>query len=273
MLELGINLIDTAPVYGSGSAEEVTGEVLKGIRDKVILSTKCGIKLDGPPGARRVATREEIHRGCEASLKRLGTDYIDVVFVHWPDPNTPLEETMSALNTLKAEGKIRYIGLSNFTVPLLEEAHKHTELDVIQPPFSMVDQSAKEVILWAYKHNIMSATYGSLGAGILGGKIRTLTTFGEGDVRGGFYPFFKEPGFSKVMELLKSIDKISEARNAPHSQVAINWVTQKEFVLTALVGVRTEEHAVENCGAMNWSLNADEMAILDDEVERLFGNN
>ena len=271
MVDLGVNLIDTAPAYGSGAVEEVTGEVLRGIRDQLIVSTKCGIKLDGPPGARRVATKQEVIDGCEASLKRLGTDYIDVLFVHWPDPNTPVEETMTAMNTLKGEGKIRFIGLSNFSIPLLEEARKYAVVDVIQPPFSMVDQSAKETMRWAHERNIMSMTYASLGAGILSGKIRTLTTFGEGDVRGGFYAFFKEPAFSKVMELMKVIDNISEARNVPQSQIAINWVAQKDFVLTALVGVRTEEHAKENCTAGDWSLSQDEIAILDAEVDRLFG--
>jgi aryl-alcohol dehydrogenase-like predicted oxidoreductase len=272
MLDLGVNLIDSAPVYGDGYAEEVVGEALKGKRDKVILSTKCGIKIDAPRGAnRRIATRQEVIGGCEASLRRLDTDYVDVLFVHWPDLNTPLEETMGALDALKEQGKIRYAGLSNFSIQQIEEASKYINIDVIQPPFSMVDQSAKEIMQWSYGKNIASVTYASLGAGILSGNIRTLTTFGEGDVRGGFYDFFKEPKFSKVMELLKSMDKIAEARKVPLSQIAINWVVQKDFVLTALVGVRTNEHARENCAAADWQLTGAEIAVLDSEVARLFG--
>ncbi|GHV69100.1 aldo/keto reductase [Spirochaetia bacterium] len=272
MMDLGVNLIDTAPIYGNGSAEEVTAETVKGRRDKLIISTKCGIKLDAPAGTNnKVATRQEVFSGCEDSLRRLGTDYIDVLFVHWPDVNTPIEETMDAMNILKKQGKIRHIGLSNFSIQETEEAAKYAEIAVIQPPFSMVEQKAHDIILWCHKKGISSMTYASLGAGILGGGIRSLTTFGEGDVRNGFYDYFQEPKFSRVMQLLSVMDKIAEARKVPLSQIAINWVTQKDFVLTALVGVRTDKHARENCGAADWQLNAEELALLDGEVSRLFG--
>jgi len=274
MADLGVNSIDTAPVYGDGVSEETVGEFLKGKqRDKFIVYTKCGINIEVPRGGnRRGAKRDDVIKGCEGSLKRLGTDYIDVLFVHWPDPETPLEETMGGLNFLKEQGKIRFIGLSNHGIPLLEEAMKYGSVDMIQPPFSMVDQSAKDIMVWAHGKGTGSVTYGSIGAGILTGKIRTLPELGERDIRGSFYgSHYKEPGFSKVMELMKSIDKISEARGVPQSQVAINWVAQKEYVLTALIGVRKDSHARENCAAMDWSLNQDEMKILDAEVGRLFG--
>ncbi|MDR0641323.1 MAG: aldo/keto reductase [Treponema sp.] len=271
MIDLGVNLIDTAPIYGRGLAEEVTAEAVKGKRQNLIISTKCGLKLDAKPGEEmKVATRAEVINGCEASLRRLGTDYIDILFVHWPDNNTPVEETLEAMNFLKEQGKIRCIGLSNFSIPQIEDALKYSAIEIIQPPYSMVDQSAKEIMLWCHKKKIASMTYASLGAGILGGKIRTLTEFGKGDVRGGFYDYFREPKFSKVMELLKLMDTIAEKRNVPVSQVAINWVVQKEFVLTALVGVRTDSHAKENCGAADWQLDAAELALLDAEVNRLF---
>ena len=270
MYDEGVNLIDTAPVYGMGLAEEIVGEAFKDVRDQVIIATKCGLKIGGGGGPKRISDREEVFGGCEASLKRLGMDYIDVLFIHWPDPNTPLKDTMEAMNDLKKEGKIRHIGLSNHSIKMIEEAKKYADIACIQPPFSMVDQSAKEIMLWAAKNNILSMTYGSLGAGILSGKIREVTSFGERDVRGSFYPFFKEPGFSKVMELMKAIDKISADRKVPQSQVAINWVAQKDYVLTALVGVRTEAHAKENCAAMDWSLSPEEMSVLDSEVNRLF---
>jgi aryl-alcohol dehydrogenase-like predicted oxidoreductase len=273
MFDLGVNMIDTAPAYGDGIAEEVVREVLAGNRDKFIISTKCGISIDVPRGQnRKIATQKAVFDGCEGSLRRLGTDYIDILFVHWPDPNTPIEETMTALNSLKEQGKIRYIGLSNFEVSLVEEARKYSVIDALQPPFSMVEQSSKELMAWAHKQGILCMTYGSLGAGLLSGKIRSIPSFGEGDVRNSFYGrYFQEPGFSKAMELMKSIDKIAEARNVPQSHVAINWVAQQDFVLTALIGVRTVAHARENCAAMDWSLTQDELALLDAEVARLFG--
>ncbi|MCL2093940.1 MAG: aldo/keto reductase [Treponema sp.] len=274
MADLGVNMIDTAPVYGDGVSEEITGEFLKGKREKIIVSTKCGIDIDAPRGEnRRKSTEEVIVRGCEGSLKRLDTDYIDVFFVHWPDPDTPLEITMGALNKLKEQGKIRYIGMSNFNVELLTECTKHGVVDVLQPPFSMVDQSAKDIMVWAHQQGISSVTYGSIGAGILSGQYRSLPELRERDVRGSFYgKLFKEPGFSKVQELLSAMDKIAEARKVPLTQIAINWVCQKEYVLTALIGVRTDAHAKENCAAMDWSLTQDEIKILDAEVERLFGS-
>jgi aryl-alcohol dehydrogenase-like predicted oxidoreductase len=229
------------------------------------------MRIDAKPGEEmKSATREEVIRGCEDSLRRLGADYIDVFFVHWPDRNTPIEETMTAMNTLKEQGKIRCIGLSNFSIPQIEEALKYAAVEIIQPPYSLVDQSAKEIMLWCHERGIASMTYASLGAGILGGKIRTLTDFGRGDVRGGFYDYFREPKFSKVMELLKVMDGIAGKRNVPVSQIAINWVTQKDYVLTALVGVRTDDHARENCGAADWRLDAEELALLDAEAGRLF---
>jgi aryl-alcohol dehydrogenase-like predicted oxidoreductase len=271
MLDLGVNLIDTAPVYGMGYAEEVVAEAVQGRRQDLVISTKCGLRIDAKPGEEmKVATREEVIKGCEASLRRLATDYIDIFFVHWPDKNTPIEETMTAMNTLKEQGKIRCIGLSNFSIPQIEEALKYSAVEIIQPPYSMVDQSAKEIMLWCHEKGIGSMTYASLGAGILGGKIRSFTDFGKGDVRGGFYDYFREPKFSKVMELLKSMDKIAQKRNVPVSQIAINWVVQKDHVLTALVGVRTDSHARENCGAADWQLDAGELALLDTEVGRLF---
>jgi aryl-alcohol dehydrogenase-like predicted oxidoreductase len=252
-------------------AEDIVAEAIKGKRDKLIISTKCGIRLNAPKGAgNRDATRKGIFEGCEESLGRLGTDYIDVFFVHWPDPNTPIEETMGALGALKEQGKIRYIGVSNFSIQQIEDALKYGAIDIIQPPFSMVEQKARDIMEWSYKKNIASMTYASLGAGILSGKIRSLQTFEEGDVRGGFYDYFREPKFSLVMELLKAMDKIALARGVPLSQIAINWAVQKDFVLTALVGVRTDDHARENCAAADWQLSPAEMSILDTEVARLF---
>jgi aryl-alcohol dehydrogenase-like predicted oxidoreductase len=272
MVDQGVNLIDTAPVYGGGLSEEIVGEAVKGKRDKLLISTKCGIKLNQPKGGNnRDASRKGIFDGLEESFRRLGTDYVDILFVHWPDPLTPLEETMAALTALKEEGKIRAIGVSNFSIQQMEEALNYGSIDIIQPPFSMVDQKARDSMEWSHKKGISSMTYGSLGAGILSGKFRSLPTFEEGDVRGGFYDFFKEPKFSQVMELLKAMDKIAGTRKVPLSQIALNWVVQKEFVLTALVGVRTDEHARENCAAMSWQLSPEELSSLDGEVARLFG--
>jgi aryl-alcohol dehydrogenase-like predicted oxidoreductase len=273
MMDQGVNLLDTAPAYGKGYAEELVGEAIRG-RDRgdIVISTKGGLKIDDPAGGiKKIASREEMINGCEASLRRLGIDYADILFIHWPDVNTPIEETLGAMNDLKAQGKIRHIGLSNFSVQQMEEAAKYADIGAIQPPFSMVVQSAVDIMKWAEERNIGCMTYGSLGAGILGGKIRELTDYGKGDVRGGFYDFFKEPKFSKVMELLKVMDAIADDRGVTHAQIAINWVVQKSYAQTALVGVRTPAHAEENCGASEWRLSDEELALLDTESGKLFG--
>jgi aryl-alcohol dehydrogenase-like predicted oxidoreductase len=178
---------------------------------------------------------------------------------------------MDAMNGLKAQGKIRHIGLSNFSIPQMEEAAQYAEIGAIQPPFSMVEQSALDIMKWAEAHNIGCMTYASLGAGILGGKIRKLTDFGRGDVRGGFYDYFKEPKFSKVMQLLEVMDDIADNRGVTHAQIAINWVVQKSYAHTALTGVRTSAHAADNCGAAEWTLSANDMQLLDTKVGLLFG--
>jgi aryl-alcohol dehydrogenase-like predicted oxidoreductase len=272
MADLGASLIDTAPIYGNGLAEEIVGGAIRGMREKLILSTKCGIKLNSPPGAgNRDASRKGVIGGWEESCRRLGTEYIDIFFVHWPDPDTPAGETMGALGELREQGKIRYTGLSNYSVEQIEEALKYGPVDIIQPPFSMVEQKARGIMEWCHRRGIASMSYASLGAGILGGKIRSLPSFAEGDVRGGFYDYFREPKFSRVMELLSVMDRIALERKVPLSQIALNWAVQKDFVLTALAGVRTEEHARENCGAGDWKLSPAELALLDGEVARLFG--
>lgn len=263
MAEKGVNHIDTAPAYGRGLAEEIVGEAVTGIRDKLIITTKCGMNIDKPGFAVKKAGRDEIIKGCEASLKRMKLDYVDILFLHWPDENTPIGETIQAMNTLKEQGKIRFIGVSNFSNSQLDEARKYAEINAVQLPYSMVDKSAQDQLKYASDNGIATMTYGSLGAGILAGGIRRYTDFGEGDMRGTFYSFFREPEFSKVMLLLKSMDKIAEDRSVPLSQIAVNWAVQKNFVDTALIGVRKISHVEDNCQAMDWELTEEEISFLD----------
>ena len=152
---------------------------------------------------------------------------------------------------------------------LIQEAQKYAKIDVIQPPFSIVNQSERELMEWAETQGIGTMTYGSLGGGILTGAIRELPKPDPKDMRQVFYPFFKEPVFSNVMELLKTLDKIAEAHNVPVAQVSINWSTQKSFVGTALTGVNTPAQADENCSAFEWQLNNEEIALIDSEIDRL----
>ena len=270
MVENGVNMVDTAPIYGEGHSEEVVGQALKGIRDKVYLTTKFGSYINHFTGTSvRDCKYNTVEREIDESLKRLQTDYIDFYVMHWPDVNTPIEETMAAVNMLKEKGKIRFIGMSNSPKELIMEAQKYAKIDVIQPPFSMVNQTERELMELAETQCIGTMTYGSHGAGILTGAIRECPEYDPKDMRLVFYPFFKEPTFSKIMELLKTLDAIAEEHEKPVAQVSINWSTQKSFVSTALTGVNTPAQADENCSAFDWELTEEEIARIDSEIKRL----
>lgn len=270
MVDAGVNLIDTAPAYGRGMAEEIVGEAIAGIRDKLIITTKCGMNIDKPGYAVKTATRDEVIRGCEGSMRRMKLDRIDILLLHWPDENTPLRETMEAMQELKDRGRVRFIGVSNLPKERMEEARAYADITVTQLPYSMVDLSAQADIEWAGSHGIATMTYGSMGAGILAGGMRKHTEFAKGDVRGGFYgKIYSEPMFSRVMTLLESMDGVAQSHGATVAQVAVNWVTQQECVHTALVGARTVAHARDTCGAADWMLTDDEMRLLTGETNKL----
>lgn len=279
MIDNGVNFIDCAPTYGMGHAEEVLGKALKGKREEIILLTKCGIRWpdeahkDFSKGAIRDSSKKSLMKQVDDSLRRLQTDFIDVYLIHWPDVNTPLEETAEALKEMKAAGKIRYTGISNFTEPMLSQLYSLGVLDVVQFPYSMVNKTREADLKKYYDLGVGTMSYGSLGAGILTGAVRKLPNFEPGDARLGFYDFFEEPKFSKVMELLKVMDAISDNRNhVPLAQIALNWNIQKGIVTSSIMGVRNEAEADENCAALNWKLNEEEMKELDDSIDRIMAD-
>ena len=274
MLKNGVNFIDTAPVYGAGHAEEVVGQAIKGLdRSKLYIATKFGLPIgDGHGGYKR----DNVMWENEDSLRRMGIDYIDLYIVHWPDRTgeTPISVTMAALNELKEAGKIRYIGVSNFSKEQIIEAQQYADIVALQPPYSMVSRQQQPLMEWCRDQGIGTMTYGSLGGGILTGTIRTLPDWPEDDTRLRFYDSYREPKFSKVMELLKTLDDIvydHMEEGATVAQVAVNWQTQKDFVSTALTGVRNKEEANENCAGTAWSLSASEMQRIDDAIMNTIG--
>lgn len=269
MIDGGVNLIDTAPIYGEGHSEEVVGKAIKDIREQVLIATKYGSYIQDGKGVHCSRPDSVIHE-LEDSLRRLGTDYVDMYIMHWPDTEgTPIEETMECVMGLKSSGKVRMLGLSNCDRDLAIRACAVADIDVIQLPFSMVNQSALDDFLWCERENIDTMTWGSLGSGILTGSIREKPHFDEKDFRNTFYPFYKEPMFSKIQEFLKTMDKVSARYGRPLAQIALNWSTQKSFVTTALTGVRREQEAIENCKTFEWQLADADVALLDDELVRL----
>lgn len=276
MIDQGVNLIDTAPSYGRGHSEEVVGKALYSCREKVILLTKCGIRWPenvkyGSSKPIRDSSKAAILKQCDDSLKRLNTDYIDIYLIHWPDSNTPFEETADALKTLKQQGKIRFSGISNFEDDDLEKFYNLNVIDVIQYPYSMVNRTKEEVLKTYAKKGVYTMGYGGLGAGILTGAIREIPKFEPGDARLGFYDFFSEPKFSKVMELLKTLDQIAADHNVPVAQVAVNWTTRHSYIGASLTGVRNAKEAVENCSAFSWSLSDKEMETINAAIMQTIG--
>lgn len=262
-LECGINFIDTAPAYNAGKAECYVGETLNKLkkRREVVISTKCGNKfVDGK--YLRCGSKESILKQCDESLKNLKTDYIDIYLVHWPDPDVELEETIDAVSTLKKEGKILHAGVSNFSKEQIEEAQKYCKIEAFQPQYSLADRKDEKLIRWAYEQGLGIMTYGTLGGGILTGNYRKLRTFEQTDSRNRFYPYFKEPLFSKAMELLTIMDQIAEERNVSLAQIAEKWVLQKRFVSSCIIGAQSRARVEENCRNLQWELT-------DNEIRRL----
>ncbi len=273
-VELGVNIIDTAPCYGWGTSEKVVGAAIEGLdRSKLIISTKGGL-VNSPRdkfqvGGGRDSSFKNLVREVEASLYNLKTDYIDIYHIHWPDPKTTFAETMTALNFLKEQGKIRHIAVSNFSIEQIQECQKYAQIDFQQPQFSMVAQQNRELMEWGYSQGIDSLTYGSLGSGILTGYIRELPNFAKDDIRVTFYDFFKEPKFSKVMKLLDVMDVVAANHNATCAQVAINWSATKDYVGTELVGMTNAAQAEENAKAFDFTLTDSEIAMLEDACAKL----
>lgn len=262
-LECGINFIDTAPAYNAGKAECYVGETLSKLkkRREVVISTKCGNKfVDGK--YLRCGSKESILKQCDESLKNLKTDYIDIYLVHWPDPDVELEETIDAVSTLKKEGKILHAGVSNFSKEQIEEAQKYCKIEAFQPQYSLADRKDEKLIRWAHEQGLGIMTYGTLGGGILTGNYRKLRTFEQTDSRNRFYPYFKEPLFSKAMELLTIMDQIAEERNVSLAQIAEKWVIQKRFVSSCIIGTQSRARVEENCRNLQWELT-------DNEIRRL----
>ncbi len=274
MIDQGVNHIDSAWVYGLGESDKVIGEAIKGMRDKVLITTKCGFRNpESGSGPNYPDCSPEWMTKCfEETLKNLGTDYVDFFLIHVPDPNVPFEVTAECVNKWKEQGKVRYLGVSNFGIKEMEEMGKYIDITAIQSGYSMVVRGEEDNLIWAKEQGIGVMTHSSLASGLLTGAIRELPKLPDDDIRKLYqYPHFQEPRFSQVMELLKTLDKIAADRNVPVAQVSLNWNTQKDFVTTSLCGVRNVKEAVENCKSTEWELTKEEMEIIDKAIDETVG--
>lgn len=262
-LEAGINLIDTAPVYGDGHSEEVVGRALEGLkREDIVLATKCG---------RFTCETEKIRQELETSLKRLKTDYIDLYQVHWPDDKVPFEETFGELENMRKQGKIRYIGVSNFSVEQTEEASKYCQIVSTQPQYSLlVRDIEKDILPYCVEKNIGILSYGSIGAGALTGKFKEKPVFKEDDERASFYTFFQEQNWPKTKQMIDTLEEIAASHGKPTVHAAINWVLKQKGISVALVGARTPEQVRMNSQAADWELTDEENAKILQAYDRIF---
>jgi aryl-alcohol dehydrogenase-like predicted oxidoreductase len=272
-LDRGVNCVDTAPAYGAGHSEEVVARALESRRRDVILVTKCGVKAPPPgqPGPLRDSSRANVLREIDASLKRLRTDWVDVLLVHWPDSGTAFEETMRALEEVVASGRARFVGVSNFTGAMIEECMRTRRVDVSQVGYHMFDRRQEtETFPRCLADGIGVMGYGSLAHGLLTGAFTTTTTFGDPsrDWRGNGVafgqPIFRGENFKAnvgVVERLRA--EVAAPRGVSVSQLALAWVLGHPAVSTALVGARTPAEVDANDAGAEVVLSPTERATID----------
>jgi len=280
----GINTIDTAPMYGFGHSEEVVGKALKGIRDKVIVATKCGLRWNRTDGDFHFVAQDEQNRShqiykvlkpdsiieeCELSLKRLNVDVIDLYQCHWPDTTTPIADTMGALMKLKEQGKIRAIGVSNFTPAMMRECLNTAPLASDQPKYSLLAREIEaDVLPFCRENNIGVIVYSPLAQGLLTGKVTMDRQFAPGDLRVNT-PWFQPQNRQRVLDALGRIRPIADAHRATLGQVAINWVINTPGVTSAIVGARNAAQVRENVHAAEFRLSEEEQSFIRSTFESL----
>jgi len=261
-LHQGINLIDTAPVYGFGVSEEIVGAALVGVRDQAVIATKTGLEWrDGK--IYRNATRARILREVDDSLRRLRTDYIDIYQVHWPDPLVPVEETAEAMRSLYEQGKIRAIGVSNFSVAQMERFRRVAPLHVLQPPYNLFERAIEtEILPYCRANDIVTLGYGALCRGLLSGRMGPDTTFDGDDLR-RVDPKFQAPRFAQYLDAVRQLDELAQRRF--HRRVihlAVRWMLD-QGISVALWGGRHPDQVEAALGVAGWSLNATHRALIE----------
>jgi aryl-alcohol dehydrogenase-like predicted oxidoreductase len=283
--DLGITSIDTAPIYGQGKSEELVGQAIKELpRDKVQILTKYGMRWDLTKGTfgfkskdnagndldiYKYAGKESIIKECEDSLKRLGTDYIDLYQIHWPDESTPIAETMEAILRLQEQGKIREAGVSNYSVAQMQEAEKTIKLASNQVPYSMVNRAIEdELVPYCIQNSKSILAYSPMERGLLTGKMKPGQQFGEGDHRAGL-KFFKDENIKRTNDFLNKIKPLADEKNATLGQLVIRWTIERPGITIALAGARNAEQASQNAKAIDVKLSADEINFITGELDKL----
>jgi len=271
-LDLGVNLFDTADVYGLGRSEQLLSEALGPKRHDVIIVTKFGVNWEHNPGGGRARTYfdcspRHVMEAAEASLLRLRVDRIPLYLVHWPDPKIQIEDTMSALLRLQEQGKVHYLGLSNFDAAQVGRAAKCVTLHAIETQYSLIDRRPEQSLFrCAADLGLGALVYGALAQGLLTGKYGPDAVFRDDDRRHRLSHFVPERR-GRHAPLLKALDSVARARNKTAAQVALRWVLDHPRVSSVIVGAKSPDQVQSNAGALSWSLTTDERHTLECSLE------
>jgi aryl-alcohol dehydrogenase-like predicted oxidoreductase len=272
-LDLGVNFFDTADIYGLGHSEEILSKGLGEKRKEVVIATKGGLRWNKEKNiAERDLSSEYITKAVENSLKRLNINSISLYQIHYPDPKTPIQETIKTLEKLKKQGKIQHIGCSNFDLNLVKEAQKYGRIESVQIPYNIIDNYISSDSLDFYKKNKISLiTYGSLAQGLLSGKYDLDSEFSEKDIRSQkkYYNFHGER-FKANLKIVKKIKEVSVKYNKTCAQVAMRWILDNSFVSACLVGIRNPKEIEENIGVMGWNLKREDKNLLTSYKEEIY---
>jgi aryl-alcohol dehydrogenase-like predicted oxidoreductase len=264
-LDGGVNWIDTAAVYGLGHSEEVVARALHGRANRPYVFTKCERIWGEDRLIQKSLKADSIRRECEASLRRLQVDVIDLYQIHWPEPDEDIEEGWSTLAKLQQEGKVRWIGVSNFNARQMERCRKIAPITSLQPPYSAISPEVEsEILPYCRQHNIGVINYSPMKSGLLSGKMtkERVAAFPEDDFRRRA-PAFQEPQLSRNLELAETMRRIGERRGVSAGVVAIAWTLRHPAVTAAIVGMRSAAQADGVLPALDFRLTDSEIAEID----------
>lgn len=286
-VDAGMTSIDTAPVYGFGHSESVLGRALEGIRDQVQILTKVGLRWDLQEGSHYFDSKdpdgrlysiwrnlrpESIRHEVEQSLRRLKTDHIDLLQCHWPDPTTPIPESMGALSDLVSEGKVRAIGVSNFSIAQMIEAQAalgDVPLASDQPKYSLIDRKIDgEILPWCRSQEVGVVVYSPMARGLLTGRITMDRTFPESDGR-ATDPRYHPVNRQRILDSLAAVQPLAESHGISLANLAVAWVLHQPGITAALVGARTADQAIENARAARVQLSEEDLDLLDSVFSEL----
>ncbi len=263
-LDRGINIIDTAPVYGFGHSEEIVGEAVAryGNREKVVIATKVGLEWPNER-PRRNASKQRIFKEIDDSLKRLQTEYVDIYQVHWPDPLVPIEQTAEAMHDLYRQGKIKAIGVSNFSTVQMDRFRDVAPLHSCQPPYNVFERDIERAIVpYCKEHKITMLTYGALCRGLLSGRMKLNTAFKGDDLR-KIDPKFKKPRYEQYLKAVDLLDKfVLTAFNRRVIHLAVRWILDQDIDI-AIWGARRPDQLEALDYIFGWSLNDESKQAID----------